>query len=193
MPIRGATDHNRIAARFLKHAAGILRGLDIPVADERDIIEAPGEKRFFDLPDDAPVGLAAETLGREPSMDGDRFHPEIGGGFGETNSRNVAAVPAASHLDRNRDFRNCINHGFDNGFRLTQVFQKRRSRAGFRDLRDPAAHVYIDAIASLLHYYPSGFRHRIRVAAKELAKHGAFFVRPVEHAESLLVFIMDRV
>ncbi|CDN41094.1 hypothetical protein BN871_AB_00920 [Paenibacillus sp. P22] len=136
---RRASDHDAVAAGFGDHALGVLRGVDVAVADDRNA------HRFLGLPNVAPVGMARIQLLPGASMHADGFASGAFDGAGVFDHEDMVAVPADPHLDRYR-LVDGVDDRADHLVDLVGIEQPAGAGIAFGHLRHRTAHVDVDDV-----------------------------------------------
>src|SRR5690554_330526 len=145
-PLCGAADHDRLSASVLQDFLGLVRRVDIAIANNGDMAVC------YDLGDGVIFGLAAKATGAGAAMNGQCLNARVFGDAGNTQSVFVFWAPASTNLQ-------CHRYGYGGDYAVEnlgdQSFILQQGRAGsfFTYLFSWTTHIDIDNFSSLRHIH----------------------------------------
>ena len=168
---RSPPDHHQIAAGLLKHAGGILRGKNIPVADHRH------RYRRLDTGDAAEINRRRIHLGtgaavHRYSSDARGLEPPR-----RLDSHILSSVIAPADLGCHRNAACALNRRAGDLPGERKVAQQRAARSASGDLRRGTSHIEVDDIRGKQGRGTRRLPDGLRLAAEQLHRIGARLIR----------------
>ncbi len=176
VPKAPARDHDPVAPGLPPHPDRVLGGLDVAVADDRDVQRCLHPRDFL------PSGGALVQLHSCPRMQGEDLGPGILTAQPDSHRIALLLVPSRSCLDRHRQ-PDRVLHGADDARHQTEILEAARAAVAAHHLLHRTAEVDIDEIRPVvLLHEGGGFRHSVRLGAEQLDTDGPLLLgeeRPV--------------